>query len=73
MTAINPYQIAMDSTDTWLDYTASEYCDILDNFFIFKNHPQIQFYNIPQGALFSGSVHKKVQRKQRILEYRAKY
>lgn len=87
MTAIDPYQLATDSTDTGADYNASatlpdfsaldavfdKFGGILNNFFAFENHPQIPFYDTPQGAIFSGSNHKKVQVKRRILEYRAKY
>jgi hypothetical protein len=40
MTAIDRYQLATDSTDTWLDYNASDYCDILDNFFTFEKKPK---------------------------------
>lgn len=71
MTSIDPNQPATDSTDTWLDYSPSEYCDIWNNFFAFEN--QIPFYDTPQGAKFSGSCHKKVEIKRRVLEYQAKY
>lgn len=76
MTAINMDQLATDSTDTRLDYTASEYCNILDNFFTFemhRMHPQIPFYDTLQDAIFRGFDHKEVQTKRRILEYQAKY
>lgn len=76
MAASNIDRAATDSADTSIDYTASEYCNILDNFFSFEMHqmhPQIPFYDTPRCTLFSGSCHKKVQIKRKILEDRAKY
>jgi hypothetical protein len=70
------YPLAAASTDTMEDYIASDFCDVLDNFFTFemrKKHPQIPFYDTPQGAIFGALPHKKVQIKRRILEYQAKY
>lgn len=49
---------------------------MLNDFFAFEMrqmHPQIPFYDTPQGAIFRGFNHKEVQTKRRILEYRAKY
>ena len=73
MVAIDMDQPATDSTGTWLDYTASEYCNRLDNFFTVEDPSQIPFYDTPRCTIFSGSTHKEVQMKRRILEYRAKY
>lgn len=76
MTAIDQYQLDTAFTDTMEDYTASDFCDVLDNFFTFEmllKHPQIPFYDTHQSTLYSGSGHKKVEIKRRILEYLAKY
>jgi hypothetical protein len=88
MASINMDQIATDSTDTLIDYgdatTAlpdfsaldaafDDFGKMLNDFFAFENHPQISFYDTPQGAIFRGFDHKEVQTKRRILEYRAKY
>jgi hypothetical protein len=73
MTAINMDRLATDRTETWLDYTTSEYCNILDNFFTFENRPQIPFYDTPQCLRLRNEVHKEVQIKRKILEYQAKY
>lgn len=80
--------VATDSAVTLIDYedvttalpdfsalnTAfKKFGKMLNNFFQFENHPQIPFYDTPQAAIFSGSAHKEVQIKRRILEYQAKY
>lgn len=76
MPYINRNHTAADSTDTWIDYNASECHEILDNFFTFEmrqNPPQPPFYDTPQCLIFSGTCHKKPQIKRRILQYCAKY
>lgn len=76
MTAIDRYQPDTTSADTWLDYTASEYCDISDDFFTFEmhqNHPRIPFYDTLQCSIFRGINRRKLQIKRRILDHQAKY
>ena len=44
-----------------------------NTFFAIEKLPQLPFYDTPHSARFSGSYHKKVQIKRRILEYQAKH
>jgi hypothetical protein len=81
-------RVATDSADTLIDYEGAttvlpdfsalnedfdKFGKMLNDFFAFEKHPQISFYDTPQGVLFRGFNHKEVQTKRRILEYRAKY
>lgn len=67
-----------NDSDTLPDFSAlnaafAKFGKRVNNFFAIQNHPKIPFYDTPHSAIFSGSSHKKMQIKQRILEYRAKY
>jgi hypothetical protein len=88
MAAIEADQIDTDSTDilpisygdsttlpdfSVLNVAFHELDKMSNDFFTFENHPRIPFYDTSGDALFSGSCHKAVQIKRRILEYRAKY